>query len=340
MAEIAASGSKSPTHFNIVALETFFAPLPDITLPTPHTFSLATYDRTTLSEVPERIKNADILITTTLPLRGNSLSPEVSPRLKLITVMAAGTDSIDLAACVQRGIRVLNSPDCNSDAVSEHSVALYFAARRCIVPTMSGLVAGEWPRRGSLMRSAFAAGKPPRGCRDETVAIVGFGAVGRRAAKLYERLGMRVIVAARKGAPASDGRIAFEDAIKMATVVVLCCPRTPGTTNLLSKTEFGMMQDEAVLVNVSRGGVVDEVALFNALKDGQIAGAGVDVFDVEPASAETSPLIESSAQALNLVVTPHSAWVGGDTTANYQRVLQENLAGFIQGQVWKDRVKA
>lgn len=125
-----------------------------------------------------------------------------------------------------------------------------------------------------------------------------------------------------------------------ASVVAVCCPRTPETVDLFSETEFAMMLEDAVLVNVSRGGVVNENALLNALKSGQVTGAGVDVFDKEPASAETSPLLGSGAQGLNLVVTPHTAWVNADTTVNYQRVLQENIAGFIVGNIQEDRVKA
>lgn len=330
----------SATHFHVVALETFFTPLPQLSFPAPHTFSVTAYDRTTAAELPERIRDADILITTIFPLPASALSAEACPKLKLIAVMAAGTDSIDLATCAQRGIRVLSSPDCNSNAVAEHALALYFSARRMIIPTMRGVLAGEWSRRGSLMRTAYAAGRPPRGCADETVAIIGHGAVGRRVHKLFMALGMNVIVAARKGAPASEGRVTFDEALRTASVVVACCPRTPDTVGLLSKPEFATMLDDAVLVNVSRGGVVDEESLLGALKDGQIAGAGTDVFAIEPASPETTSLLGSDAQGLNLVVTPHTAWIGGNTTANYQRVLQENIQDFIVGTVQADRAKA
>jgi glycerate dehydrogenase len=330
----------SPTHFNIVALETFFTPLPPLNIPSPHTFTLTTYDRTSIAEIPERIRDAHVLITTTLPLQAESLSADVSPKLKLIAVMAAGTDSIDLTACTRRGIRVLNSPDCNSDAVAEHAVALYFAARRGIISTLGGLLRGDWPRKGSLMRTVYAAGKPPRGCRDEIAAIIGYGAVGKRVAKLFAALGMKVVIAARKAAPAAGDKITFEEALKTASVVVVCCPRTPETLGLFSEAEFAMMLGDAVLVNVSRGGIVDEQALCKALAAGHLAGAGVDVFDKEPASPETSPLLASDAQGLNLVVTPHTAWVGLDTTVHYQRVLQENILGFLMGDMEADRVKA
>lgn len=322
----------SPRHFNIVALETFFTPLPELSVPSPHTFSVAQYDRTTIDEIPARIQNADVLITTTIPLRKESLSREVCPNLQLIAVLASGTDSLDLEICKERGIRVLNSPSCNVDAVAEHAVALYFATRRSIMPIMRDLKAGEWPRQGSLMKRAFVAGQSPRGCRDETVAIIGYGAVGRKVESLLGSLGMKVLVTGRKNSTlgAAPGRVDFDRAIKNATVLVFCCPRTPETVGMISKKEFDVMRSDALVINVARGGIIDEEGLLDALREGKIAGAGVDVFDKEPASGDSSVLLGKGLDDLNLVVTPHTAWVGMDTTANYQRVLQENIDGFIQ----------
>ncbi|XDG04981.1 hypothetical protein ABKA04_004596 [Annulohypoxylon sp. FPYF3050] len=331
-----------PKHLNIVALETFFTPIPTLTVPPPHTFTLTTHHRTSLLDLPSRIRNAHILITTTLPLRAETLAPSATPNLRLIAVLASGVDSIDLAACAARGIRVLNSPGCNVAAVAEHAVALYFAARRSLVPTMAALRAGEWPRQGTLMARTFsAAGAAPRGCRDEAAVVVGYGGVGRRVEDLLKGLGMRVVVAGRKGdAVPPAGRVSFADALRMATVLVLCCPRTPETVNMISGPEFGAMRDDVVVVNVARGGIVDEEALLGALREGKIAGAAVDVFGQEPAGPETSVLLGEGADGLNLVATPHTAWIGMDTTSNYQRILQENIDGFIKGELVQERVRA
>ncbi|ETS87109.1 hypothetical protein PFICI_00937 [Pestalotiopsis fici W106-1] len=330
----------SPRHFNIVALETFFCPLPPLTVPSPHTFTLTEYTRTAAHETAERIRDADIIITTTLRLDASVLSSTTCPNLKFIAVMASGTDSIDLDACKERGIRVVNSPECNVTAVAEHALGLYFAARRSIVPSMRHLGAGQWPQRGTLMTTTYAAGKPPRGCGSETAVIYGHGAVGRAVQALFEALGMTVLIAARKGTPPTDGRVAFEESLKVATVMVVCCPRTPETLNLLSGPELALVRDDAVLVNVARGGIVDESALLKALQENQLAGAAVDVFATEPASPETSPLLGPEAAHVNLVTTPHTAWIGMDTATNYRRVLQENIDGFIMDRLEKNRVKA
>lgn len=329
-----------PKHLNIVALETFFNPLPRLTLPSPYTFTVTEHQFTSPAELPSRIKDAHVLITTTVPLRAETLSSEAASNLRLIAVVASGTDSVDLGVCQERGIRVLNSPDCNVDAVAEHATALYFAVRRSLAPTMEELRAGEWPRRGTLVKTAFVAGNSPRGCRNETAVIVGYGGVGRRVEALFSGLGMKVVVAARKNAPAAPGRVSFEEGLRMATVLVVCCPRTPETLGMISGTELSLMRSDAVLVNVARGGIVAEDALLRALRERKIAGAAVDVFDQEPASPETSVLLGPDARGLNLVATPHTAWMSMDTTINYQRVLQENLNGFVLGEMAEERIKA
>lgn len=340
-----------PQHLTIVALETVFTGLPTIALSAPYTFSLTTYERTDPADVGTRLRDADIAIVTTVTIGAAALAPAVTPRLKLITAIVAGTDSIDLAACAARGIRVLNTPGCNVDAVAEHAVGLYFACRRRMVPSMQALQQGLWPQRGTIIHTALAHGQAPRGCREETVAIIGYGGVGKRVATLLWALGMTVVVAARKSSLAAatsgavvDGhhRAPFEEALRAATVVVLCCTLAPDTANLLSTAEFAVLRPDCLVINVARGGVVDEAALLVALQEGKIGGAAVDVFAVEPAGPETSPLLtaEVAAAGLNLVVTPHTAWLAAQTTANQHRMLLENLNGFIRGNVAPERIRA
>ncbi|CAK7208910.1 hypothetical protein SCUCBS95973_000273 [Sporothrix curviconia] len=336
-----------PQHLHIVALQTELTDLPKISLPAPYTFSLTKYVTTPIGQVAERLRDADIAIITTVPIRADTLDPAVTNKLKLICAVASGTDTIDLAACRARGIRVLNNPACNIDAVAEHALALYFAARRSILPSMMALTANEWPQRGTLIKTAEHANGtlPARRCAAETAVVVGYGGVGKRLVELLRMLGMNVVVAGRKGQAAADvptGRVAFDEAIMTATALFLCCPRTPDTLDLLSTAEFATMQPDSILVNVSRGGIVDETALLVALQTNQIAGAGVDVFAQEPASSETSPLLAPDVvgAGLNLVMTPHTAWVSAQTNANNARVLLENLNGFINGKMEEERIKA
>ncbi|KAI0525956.1 D-isomer-specific 2-hydroxyacid dehydrogenase family protein [Xylaria bambusicola] len=320
----------SQTHWVIVALETFFCPLPDFTLPAPHTCEFRNYERTRPDQIAERIKDADIVIMTILPLTAEVLSAEVTPRLKMVSVIASGTDTVDLAACRARGIVVGNTPHCNVTTVTEHVLALYFATRRSIMLTHNLTRAGDWATKGSQQSTMNGPdGKAPRTCRDEVVGIIGYGAIGRNIDVAAKTLGMKTLIAGRKGALATEGRVPFETVIREASVLVVVLPRSPETLNLISTTEFDSMKPYGLLINVSRGGIVDENALVAALREGKIAGAGTDVYSREPAEPGSNVLLAADTAELNLVMTPHVAWYSEETFDNYSRTCRANIAGFV-----------
>ncbi|KAI9830658.1 MAG: hypothetical protein M1819_005468 [Sarea resinae] len=328
----------------IVALDTLYCPIPRLELPSPHTCELREYPSTRTDQIAERIRDADVVVCTGVRLSSDVLAPAVSPKLKMIAVVAAGTDHIDKAACKARGIHVANSPACNPVAVAEHTLGLYFAVRRSIALSNTLVRAGEWSKHGRhptaiLERFKGPDGRAPRTCAQEVVGIVGYGAVGKQIAAHAAALGMRVLLSARKGAPAAAAaagvaaRVPFETVLRTASVVVLAVPREPETMQLLSHAELALMPPHALLINVSRGGVVDEEALIAALKTKRIAGAATDVFVHEPAGPENSVLLGPGTADLNLVVTPHCAWFTEDTRVNFMICLQENLASWVQGQL-------
>lgn len=217
--------------------------------------------------------------------------------------MASGHDVIAKPASLARGIVISNSPSSNVDAVD------------------------AW--------LSSPDGERPLPMREEVVGILGHGAVGKRIAELCRALGMKsILVSGRKGAAATteeeNGRTGFEEVIRTASVLFLCVPRTPETMGLLSTGEFEAMQPHALVVNVSRGGVVDEKALAEALKSGKIAGAATDVFEKEPAGPENSVLLGEDTEGLNLVTTPHVAWASRETTQNYQDTVIANLKAFLE----------
>lgn len=144
---------------------------------------------------------------------------------------------------------------------------------------------------------------------------------------------MKVVIADRKGAEiVRSGRLAFQSVLKQSTVLVLILPRTPESSNLISTNELKMMRQDAVMVNVSRGGIVNELALVEALKDRQIAGAAVDVFLNEPAGPATTVLLSDEAKGLNLTLTPHTAWVAETTLRDLQSITKENVETWIAGE--------
>ena len=261
-----------------------FAAPPGITLTQEH------HPTTTPEQLHDRIRDATIIVLSYTRIDAEALSEAVSPRLKLIAVTAVGTDSVDLEACRKRGIRVTNCPGSNVEAVSNHVMALYFAARRNIVRMDRATKIGTWVK----FRSSLSDGMADRDgnwcltCDEEVMGILGYGYVGKRVAQMAQALGMKVLVAGRKG-------------------------------------------EESPPTNVSRGGIVDEAALLQALKDRTIHGAATDVFTIEPASAETSPLLAEGVDELNLTASPHLAWNADKTAKNYARMSPENVMNFLLG---------
>jgi lactate dehydrogenase-like 2-hydroxyacid dehydrogenase len=327
------------TH-HVVAIEAVHCPIPEFDLPGPH--SRAVHRWTDPADLPNRVKDATIIITTTIRLSAETLSAEITPKLRLIVIMATGTDCVDIAAASARGITVCNCPGSNIDSVSEHAIGLYFATRRKLVELHNATVAvptdssldTEWKTNGSLLGRVRAPdGKAPLLCSDETVCIVGYGSLGKRIEAMTKGLGMNVIIAERKGVSPRAGRVLFEDGLKKSTVVVLCLPRSAETLNMISTAELQIMSPHAVLVNVARGGIVDEKALVEALKRGAISGAATDVYATEPAGRGDSPLLSPEAAGLNLVLTPHLAWYSERTLQNLQAAMKNTIEKWCVGEI-------
>ncbi|GLB10530.1 hypothetical protein AtubIFM57258_006938 [Aspergillus tubingensis] len=332
----------SPTDHHIVALQGDFIRIPKFELPAPYTHTTTIYGQTSLSELHERIHDASILVLSALRIDAEALSPEATPYLKLIVIVAAGSDCVDLEACRKRGITVSNCPAANTEAVSEHAIGLYFSVRRKVMRAHTLTRAGEWTRKKTLVFDCVNHdGTQPLTCQEEVAGIIGNGAVGKRIAQLARGLGMKVIIAGRKALAdastpnhADDNveRVSFDEVIRQSTVIFIAVPLAPSTRNLLSTAEFEAMSPHAVLVNVSRGGVMDEVALVRALQENRITGAATDVFEKEPAGLENSALLAEGTEDLNLVLTPHIAWATQKTLINYEQKLKETVEKWMVGE--------
>ncbi|KAJ5105373.1 glycerate dehydrogenase [Penicillium alfredii] len=337
-------------HHKIVALDAWHVPIPAdlVQLLNGDTYELKSHHTrpTSTKDIQASVKDATIIAITVSPLDAETLSPECTPNLRLVLAVASGTDPIDKQKCKERGIRVLNSPNANSDSVAEHVLALYFASRRRLLRVHNSVLGSdEWPKRGTLTHLMNSVdGQLPLTCRDEVVGVVGNGAVGQRVAALCRGLGMTVMISSRKGATDAsnaDGRVSFTEVLARSTVLVLCVPRNPDTVGLLSTAEFAAMSPKTILINVSRGGIVDEIALLQALREGKLSGAATDVFLREPSGAGQhwqegdSPLLKldaAEADDLNLVVTPHVAWYTTSTINGYLRAFKQNIEHWCEGK--------
>lgn len=329
-----------PIKHHIVFLQAAFCKVPDFQLPPSHSYTKAVYDVTSLADLHARVHSATILVFSAIKIDAVTLSPEVTPYLKYIVIVATGTDCVDLDACRARGILVSNCPNANVESVSEHALGMYFTIRRRMLEMRSLTMRGEWPRRGTLMFDMLdRQGQPPLTCQEEVVGILGYGAVGKRIATIARAVGMKVLISGRKNdangtSPPGNGnsngdgneqRVPFEHIIKTCTVIFIAVPLTDSTRHLISTPELEKMPQQSILVNVSRGGVVDEEALVAALKENRIAGAAMDVFREEPAGPENSPLLAEGTKDLNLLVTPHLAWLAGITWTIQSQILKENI---------------
>ena len=274
-------------------------------------------------EIVPRLQRATIAIVNKTPLRAEAI--ERLPALKLIAVAATGTDNIDLAACRQRGIVVSNIRDYAVHTVPEHAFALILALRRNLIAYREDVARGLWQKSEKFCLSSH----PIRDLHGATLGIFGEGSLGQGVASLARAFGMRVLFADH--APPKVAGIEFTPADKVleeSDVVSLHLPATPQTLNMIGASELAKMKRGALLINTARGGLVDENALADALRQGIIAGAGFDVLSVEP-PALGNPLL--AADIPNFILTPHVAWASREAMQSLADQLIDNVEAFARG---------
>lgn len=285
------------------------------------------YPSTRPEQMLERLASATIAITNKVRLGGDLLSR--LPQLELVAGAATGTDNIDVAWCREHGVAVTNIRAYAVHAVPEHALMLMLALRRQLLAYRADLAAGRWQQAPLFCFFDH----PIRDLHGSTLAVFGAGALGRATAKLAEAFGMRVVFGERKGATrVREGYAAFGDALRAADVVSLHCPLTAETRGMIGADELRAMKPEALLINTGRGGLVDETALAQALREGWIAGAGFDVLSVEP-PREGNPLLAPDLLALpNFILTPHVGWASGEAMQVLADQLTDNIEAYVRGE--------
>lgn len=281
------------------------------------------FGETAPGEVVERLNPATIAICNKFPLRAETLSQ--LPRLRLIAVAATGVDNVDLDYCRSHNIAVCNTRGYAVNSLPEHALMLMLALRRNLVAYRNDVKAGRWHEAKQFCLLDYPIGD----LRGATLGIVGFGTLGKSMAQLGRAVGMEVLAAERKDArEVREGRVAFADVLRRSDVLSLHCPLTEETKNLISAGELREMKPEAILINTARGGLLDDHALLDALRNGRLAGAGIDVLRNEPPRAG-SPLLEVDLP--NLIVTPHTAWASRQAMQTLADQLVDNLEAFVRG---------
>jgi glycerate dehydrogenase len=262
------------------------------------------YGKTAPGQVVERLRGAEVAITNKVRI-GRATLAEL-PALRMIAVAATGVDVIDLDACRERQIVVSNVRGYATNTVPEHTFALILALMRNLPQYRAEVLDHRWQREGQFC----FFNQPIRDLAGATLGVIGCGSIGQSVGRIGLAFEMRVLFHDRYVERAPDGTelVDLEPLLRRADVVTCHCPLTPETKGLIGRDELRLMKPQAILVNTARGGIVDEMALADAIEAGTIGGAAIDVFEQEP--PDVGHRLMQLAEQHHVIVTPHIAWAG------------------------------
>ncbi|HRF43613.1 MAG TPA: 2-hydroxyacid dehydrogenase [Candidatus Competibacteraceae bacterium] len=284
---------------------------------------LCYYPATAPDAVAGRIAEAKIVISNKARLDAAALKH--ARHLKLICIAATGINNVDLGAAARQGITVCNCRGYGTAAVVQHVFTLLLSLMTHLPEYRQAVREGRWQQARQFCLLDF----PIRELAGKTLGIVGYGELGRGVARVAEAFGMRVLLAQRPGVvEEQEGRVPLPVLLPQVDVLSLHCPLTPETQGFIGAWELALMKRSAILINTARGGLVDETLLANALRQGALGGAGVDVLSLEP-PVDGNPLL--ALDIPNLIVTPHSAWGSRESRQRLIEQLAENIQGWLHG---------
>lgn len=269
-------------------------------------------DRRTPEQLSEVLGDAVAAIADADPFDAAVL--RAAGQLRVIARTGVGLDSIDLEAATREGVVVMTTPGTNNETVADHAVALMLAALRNLGQLDATVRAGAW-RDFSLPLSQL---------HGSTVGLLGYGAIGRAVGRRVEAFGVRLLVHDPLGA-ASGELVGLDELLRCSDVVSLHLPLTPETTRLIDARRLAAMRPGAVLVNTSRGPIVDEQALLDALRQGRLGGAGLDVFEVEP------PGRGALSRMPNVVLSPHVAGISAQSNLAMSKMATQCVLSALAG---------
>jgi len=283
---------------------------------------LTVYERTSAELLVERCKEAEIILPNKTPVSRIQIGQ--LPLLKLISVMATGYNVIDISAANEKNIVVCNIPTYGTASVAQHTIALLLELTNHIGLHADSVAAGDWQRSKD-----WAYAKTPLiELSGKTLGIVGFGNIGQQTARIAKAMGMKIIYYSRTekntelGAYCNLGTL-----FSSSDVISLHCPLRPENTRFINKNMLQLMKPSAFLINTSRGQLVDETDLTDALNNHLIAGAALDVLSSEPPSAD-NPLLS----ARNCIITPHNAWMSKEARQRIMDTTRENIESFLRNE--------
>lgn len=286
---------------------------------------LTVYERSTHEQLIERAGGAEIIVTNKVPVTAADLDRLAN--LKMIAVTATGYNVVDVEAARARGIPVCNVPVYATQGVAQFTFALLLELCHHVGAHDASVKQGTWTRSPDFSYCET----PQIELADRVMGVVGYGRIGRQVARIARAFDMQVIVSDPCSKPGTaDGEVRFVDMqtlFSQADAVSLHCPQTPETLGLVNAERLGLMKPTALLINTARGALVVERDLADALNNGRIAGAAVDVVAIEPIRAD-NPLLT----ARNIIITPHMAWAGLAARKRLMAATAENIRAFQRGK--------
>ena len=285
------------------------------------------HDRTPADKIVERAVGFSCALTNKTPLSSQTF--EQLPDLKYVGVLATGYNVVDVEAAAACQIVVTNVPTYGTDSVAQHATALMLELVRHVALHSESVHQGKW---SSSIEWCYSL-KPITELTGKTFGVIGIGRIGRAFARIAAAMGMKIIAHDEywPSREQLDGlqveSVGLDDLLGRSDVITLHCPLTAKTYRLMNRDRLAKMKPTAILINTSRGPLVDNQALADALASGAIAGAGIDVLDVEPPPAD-NPLIG----APNCYVTPHISWYAAEARQRLMNIAADNYQTFLQGK--------
>ena len=286
---------------------------------------LTVYERTTSEQVVERCSGSEVVLTNKVVLNAETI--DQLPELKYIGVLATGTNVVDVSFAKEKKICVTNIPGYSTDSVVQHILALMLHFNSKVSVHNDAVQKGDWV---NSIDFSFTLGTLNE-LSGKTLGIIGLGTIGRKLARVADAMGMKIVAAHQSSMdrlelPYEVEWLPVDEVFTLADFLSLNCPLTPKTEKVVNAEHLKKMKSSAIVINTGRGPLVNEQALADALNNGTIAGAGLDVLSTEPPAGD-NPLLS----AKNCVITPHIAWASREARARLIAIAANNLSSFLSG---------
>lgn len=278
------------------------------------------YDYTKYNQIAERIKDAEIILCNKSIM--NRMTLKDARNVKYIGLFATGYNNVDIEYTNERNITVCNAGSYSTNAVAQHVFALILEHYNKVGEYNKFVKDGGW-----IHSEKFSPFKPMKEMDGRTLGIVGYGSIGKKVAKIAQAFDMKVLAYNRS--PKKDEGVRFvemDELLEKSDIVSIHCPLNRDSEKMCNKDFFSKMKDGALFINTSRGGVVDEPALIEAVKSGKLSGAGLDVVAVEPMEKHYDIL-----DIDNIIITPHSAWAPVETRTRLVEIVRNNIKKWVAG---------